>query len=64
VHFEPGAVVKTADAPEAKDATAADSELSLAVDEAPVGKTPATAPAKTPQKAPAKPPARAPGKEQ
>jgi len=64
VHFEPGAVVKTADAPEAKDATAAESELSLAVDEAPAGKTPATAPAKTPQKAPAKPPARAPGKEQ
>jgi len=64
VHFEPGAVVKTADAPEAKDATAAESELSLAADEAPAGKTPATAPAKTPQKAPAKPPAKAPGKEQ
>jgi hypothetical protein len=64
VHFEPGAVVKTTDAPEAKDATAAESELSLAVDEAPAGKTPATAPAKTPQKAPAKPPAKAPGKEQ
>jgi len=64
VHFEPGAVVKTADAPEAKDATAAESELSLAADEAPAGKTPATAPAKTPQKAPAKSPAKAPGKEQ
>ena len=64
VHFEPGAVVKTADAPEATDATAAESELSLAADEAPAGKTPATAPAKTPQKAPAKPPAKAPGKEQ
>ena len=64
VHFEPGAVVKTADAPEAKDATAAESELSLAADEAPAGKTPATAPTKTPQKAPAKPPAKAPGKEQ
>jgi hypothetical protein len=64
VHFEPGAVVKTADAPEAKDATAAESELSLAADKAPAGQTPATAPANTPQKAPAKPPARAPGKEQ
>jgi hypothetical protein len=64
VHFEPGVVVKTADAPEAGDATAAETEFSLAADEAPAGKTPANAPAKTPQKAPAKPPARAPGKEQ
>jgi hypothetical protein len=63
VHVEPGAVVKTHDAPQAKDATAAESEFSLAADEAPAGKAPATAPAKTPQKAPAKPPARAPGKE-
>jgi len=63
VHFEPGAVVKTADAPEAKDATAAESELSLAPDEAPAGQAPATAPAKTPQTAPARPPVKAPGKE-
>jgi hypothetical protein len=51
VHFEPGVVVKTADAPEASDASAADTGVSLAADdEAPAGKPPPKAPAKAPVK--------------
>jgi hypothetical protein len=58
VHFEPGAIVKTADAPEAGATTAEESGVNLAED-VPAASDASKAPPKPPSKAPAK----APGKE-
>lgn len=59
VRFEPGAVVKTADAPAAGPTTAEEAGVSMAEDEASTAalpKAPASAPANVPAKAPAKAP--------
>lgn len=62
VKFEPGAVVKTADAPDAAETTAEEAGVSLAEDAPAAGEAPKTLP-KAPPKAPARTPAGAPGKE-
>lgn len=62
VHFEPGAVVKSDDAPETGDTTAEEAGVSLS-DDLPAASAGSKAPAKAPGEAPARTPARAPGKD-